>query len=56
MTSSGTEPATFWLVTQCLNQLRHQQRAPRVQGWAFKMKANPDVSSYIGIQRAEGED
>ena len=28
---SGTEPATFQLLAQCLNQLRHQQRVSNIK-------------------------
>jgi hypothetical protein len=32
MKPSGIEPATVWLVAQCLNQLRHQQRTHAIEG------------------------
>jgi len=39
MTPSGIEPATFRFVVQCLNQLRHQQRAPKVKWWCSKSQS-----------------
>jgi hypothetical protein len=37
MAPSGIETTTFWLVAQCLNQLRHQQRALSPDNEVFKI-------------------
>ena len=38
MTASGIETATFRLVTECLNQMRHQQRTAIYNYRVFKLR------------------
>jgi hypothetical protein len=38
MKPSEIEPATYRLVAQCLNQLRHQQRAPALKAQSDEMR------------------
>jgi len=44
MTPTGIEPATFWLVAQCLNQLRH--RVP-----PYFVKGPVEIDRFYRIQQ-----
>jgi hypothetical protein len=49
MTPLGTEPATFRLVAQCLNQLRHRTLTYFVDGGSKYLR---NLSSYVSLHAA----